>query len=301
MEKSDYHVPVLLHESIDGLAINPNGVYVDVTFGGGGHSKELLTRLDKGRLIAFDQDPDAQANVPNDERFTLIPQNFRYMQNFLRMYRIQEVDGILADLGVSSHQFDEASRGFSLRFEGPLDMRMSQNQALSAADLVNKLEANELARILRQYGEVKGSMRVANAIIAKRDEERITTTTALNKVLMPLVPPKKQNKFIAQVYQALRIEVNDEIAALKALLTQSEKLLKKGGRLSVISYHSLEDRLVKYYMRAGNFDGEVEKDFYGNPIAPYKLVTRKAVMPDENEINTNNRARSARLRVAERT
>lgn len=301
MEKSEYHVPVLLHESIDGLAINPNGVYVDVTFGGGGHSKELLTRLDKGRLIAFDQDPDAQANVPNDERFTLIPQNFRYMQNFLRMYGIQEVDGILADLGVSSHQFDEASRGFSLRFEGPLDMRMSQNQALSAADLVNKLEANELARILRQYGEVKGSMRVANAIIAKRDEERITTTTALNKVLMPLVPPKKQNKFIAQVYQALRIEVNDEIAALKALLTQSEKLLKKGGRLSVISYHSLEDRLVKYYMRAGNFDGEVEKDFYGNPIAPYKLVTRKAVMPDEKELSTNNRARSARLRVAECT
>ena len=301
MEKSEYHVPVLLHESIDGLAINPNGVYVDVTFGGGGHSKELLTRLDKGRLIAFDQDPDAQANVPNDERFTLIPQNFRYMQNFLRMYGIQEVDGILADLGVSSHQFDEASRGFSLRFEGPLDMRMSQNQALSAADLVNKLEANELARILRQYGEVKGSMRVANAIIAKRDEERITTTTALNKVLMPLVPPKKQNKFIAQVYQALRIEVNDEIAALKALLTQSEKLLKKGGRLSVISYHSLEDRLVKYYMRAGNFDGEVEKDFYGNPIAPYKLVTRKAVMPDEKELSTNNRARSARLRVAEST
>ncbi|MDG1260666.1 MAG: 16S rRNA (cytosine(1402)-N(4))-methyltransferase RsmH [Flavobacteriales bacterium] len=301
MEKSEYHVPVLLHESIDGLAINPNGVYVDVTFGGGGHSKELLTRLDKGRLIAFDQDPDAQANVPNDERFTLIPQNFRYMQNFLRMYGIQEVDGILADLGVSSHQFDEASRGFSLRFEGPLDMRMSQNQALSAADLVNKLEANELARILRQYGEVKGSMRVANAIITKRDEERITTTTALNKVLMPLVPPKKQNKFIAQVYQALRIEVNDEIAALKALLTQSEKLLKKGGRLSVISYHSLEDRLVKYYMRAGNFDGEVEKDFYGNPIAPYKLVTRKAVMPDEKELSTNNRARSARLRVAEST
>lgn len=301
MEKSEYHVPVLLHESIDGLAINPNGVYVDVTFGGGGHSKELLTRLDKGRLIAFDQDSDAQANVPNDERFTLIPQNFRYMQNFLRMYGIQEVDGILADLGVSSHQFDEASRGFSLRFEGPLDMRMSQNQALSAADLVNKLEANELARILRQYGEVKGSMRVANAIIAKRDEERITTTTALNKVLMPLVPPKKQNKFIAQVYQALRIEVNDEIAALKALLTQSEKLLKKGGRLSVISYHSLEDRLVKYYMRAGNFDGEVEKDFYGNPIAPYKLVTRKAVMPDEKELSTNNRARSARLRVAEST
>ncbi|MDG1781576.1 MAG: 16S rRNA (cytosine(1402)-N(4))-methyltransferase RsmH [Flavobacteriales bacterium] len=301
MEKSEYHVPVLLHESIDGLAINPNGVYVDVTFGGGGHSKELLTRLDKGRLIAFDQDPDAQANVPNDERFTLIPQNFRYMQNFLRMYGIQEVDGILADLGVSSHQFDEASRGFSLRFEGPLDMRMSQNQALSAADLVNKLEANELARILRQYGEVKGSMRVANAIITKRDEERITTTTALNKVLMPLVPPKKQNKFIAQVYQALRIEVNDEIAALKALLTQSEKLLKKGGRLSVISYHSLEDRLVKYYMRAGNFDGEVEKDFYGNPIAPYKLVTRKAVMPDEKELSTNNRARSARLRVAECT
>lgn len=301
MEKSEYHVPVLLHESIDGLAINPNGVYVDVTFGGGGHSKELLTRLDKGRLIAFDQDSDAQANVPNDERFTLIPQNFRYMQNFLRMYGIQEVDGILADLGVSSHQFDEASRGFSLRFEGPLDMRMSQDQALSAADLVNKLEANELARILRQYGEVKGSMRVANAIIAKRDEERITTTTALNKVLMPLVPPKKQNKFIAQVYQALRIEVNDEIAALKALLTQSEKLLKKGGRLSVISYHSLEDRLVKYYMRAGNFDGEVEKDFYGNPIAPYKLVTRKAVMPDEKELSTNNRARSARLRVAEST
>ncbi len=301
MEKSEYHVPVLLHESIDGLALDPNGVYVDVTFGGGGHSREILKRLDKGKLFAFDQDPDAQANVPDDERFTLIPQNFRYMQNFLRMYGVLEVNGILADLGVSSHQFNEAERGFSLRFDGPLDMRMSQNQQISAADLVNKLEVNELARLLRLYGEVQGAMRVAHAIVAKRDEEAIKTTTEFNKVLMPLVPPKKQNKFIAQVYQALRIEVNDEIAALKALLEQSEKLIVSGGRLSVISYHSLEDRLVKYYMRAGNFDGEVQKDFYGNPIAPFNLVSRKAVMPDEDEINENNRARSARLRIAERT
>jgi 16S rRNA (cytosine1402-N4)-methyltransferase len=291
----------LLHESIDGLALDPNGVYVDVTFGGGGHSREILKRLDKGKLFAFDQDPDAQANVPDDERFTLIPQNFRYMQNFLRMYGVLEVNGILADLGVSSHQFNEAERGFSLRFDGPLDMRMSQNQQISAADLVNKLEVNELARLLRLYGEVQGAMRVAHAIVAKRDEEPIKTTTEFNKVLMPLVPPKKQNKFIAQVYQALRIEVNDEIAALKALLEQSEKLIVSGGRLSVISYHSLEDRLVKYYMRAGNFDGEVQKDFYGNPIAPFNLVSRKAVMPDEDEINENNRARSARLRIAERT
>ncbi|MFT4779915.1 MAG: 16S rRNA (cytosine1402-N4)-methyltransferase [Flavobacteriales bacterium] len=301
MEKSEYHVPVLLHESIDGLAIDPNGVYVDVTFGGGGHAREILKRLDKGKLFAFDQDPDAQANVPDDDRFTLIPQNFRYMQNFLRMYGVQEVNGILADLGVSSHQFNEAERGFSLRFDGPLDMRMSQNQKTSAAHLVNKLEVKDLAKLLSLYGEVRGAMRVATAIVEKREEAPIVTTTEFNKVLMPLVPIKKQNQFIAQVYQALRIEVNDEIAALKALLEQSEKLIISGGRLSVMSYHSLEDRLVKYYMRAGNFDGEVQKDFYGNPIAPFSLVSRKAIMPDEKEIKTNNRARSARLRIAERT
>ncbi|MFT6767780.1 MAG: 16S rRNA (cytosine1402-N4)-methyltransferase [Flavobacteriales bacterium] len=301
MEKSEYHVPVLLHESIDGLAIDPNGVYVDVTFGGGGHAREILKRLDKGKLFAFDQDPDAQANVPDDDRFTLIPQNFRYMQNFLRMYGVQEVNGILADLGVSSHQFNEAERGFSLRFDGPLDMRMSQNQKTSAAHLVNKLEVKDLAKLLSLYGEVRGAMRVATAIVEKREEAPIVTTTEFNKVLMPMVPIKKQNQFIAQVYQALRIEVNDEIAALKALLEQSEKLIISGGRLSVMSYHSLEDRLVKYYMRAGNFDGEVQKDFYGNPIAPFSLVSRKAIMPDEKEIKTNNRARSARLRIAERT
>jgi len=261
MEKSEYHVPVLLHESIDGLAIDPNGVYVDVTFGGGGHAREILKRLDKGKLFAFDQDPDAQANIPDDDRFTLIPQNFRYMQNFLRMYGVQEVNGILADLGVSSHQFNEAERGFSLRFDGPLDMRMSQNQKTSAAHLVNKLEVKDLAKLLSLYGEVRGAMRVATAIVEKREEAPIVTTTEFNKVLMPLVPIKKQNQFIAQVYQALRIEVNDEIAALKALLEQSEKLIISGGRLSVMSYHSLEDRLVKYYMRAGNFEGEVQKDF----------------------------------------
>jgi len=301
MEKSEYHVPVLLHESIDGLAIDPNGVYVDVTFGGGGHAREILKRLDKGKLFAFDQDPDAQANIPDDDRFTLIPQNFRYMQNFLRMYGVQEVNGILADLGVSSHQFNEAERGFSLRFDGPLDMRMSQNQKTSAAHLVNKLEVKDLAKLLSLYGEVRGAMRVATAIVEKREEAPIVTTTEFNKVLMPLVPIKKQNQFIAQVYQALRIEVNDEIAALKALLEQSEKLIISGGRLSVMSYHSLEDRLVKYYMRAGNFEGEVQKDFYGNPIAPFRMVSRKAIMPDEKEIKTNNRARSARLRIAERT
>ncbi|WP_306640342.1 16S rRNA (cytosine(1402)-N(4))-methyltransferase RsmH [Sanyastnella coralliicola] len=300
MEERDYHVPVLLHASIDALDIDPNGVYVDVTFGGGGHSREILTRLDQGKLFAFDQDPDAQDNVPEDDRFTLIPQNFRYMRNFLRMYGVTEVDGILADLGVSSHQFDAAERGFSLRFDAPLDMRMSQSGTKSAASILNEYEEGDLIRILKTYGEVRQAGRVVRAILKFRSEEGFKTTGDLNKVLQPFAPAMKAHKFQAQVYQALRIEVNDEMKALEEFLTQTEALLKPSGRLSVISYHSLEDRMVKRYMRAGNFQGEVKKDFYGNPITPWKVISRSAIVADEEEIEKNNRARSARLRIAER-
>ena len=300
MEEQEYHVPVLLLDSVNGLNIDPDGVYVDVTFGGGGHSREILTRLKEGRLFGFDQDPDAANNTPNDPRFTLIPQNFRYMANFLRMYGANEVNGILADLGVSSHQFDVPDRGFSTRFDAPLDMRMSQNGERTAATILNTSPPEELRRILQQYGEVRGAGRVVQRILEFREEQPFQTTGDLNKVLSPLVPPLKQKKFQAQVFQALRIEVNDELGALKELLKQSERILKPGGRLSIISYHSLEDRMVKRFLRAGNFEGEVKKDFYGNPITPFKLITRSAITATEEEVNQNSRARSARLRIAER-
>jgi 16S rRNA (cytosine1402-N4)-methyltransferase len=300
MNAGGYHIPVLLSASIDALNIRPNGVYVDVTFGGGGHSREILKRLESGKLFAFDQDPDALQNVPDDDRFTLIPQNFRYLQNFLRMYGVTEVDGILADLGVSSHQFDETSRGFSIRGDAPLDMRMAQRGERTAATILNEAEEQDLARILRNYGEVKGAGRVVRAIVKKRNEQPFTTTGDLIRLLEPMVPATKRHKFLAQVFQALRIEVNDEMGALEDLLTQSERVLKPGGRLVVISYHSLEDRPVKRYLRSGNFEGEVKKDFYGNPITPFKTVSRGAILPDEEEMKTNSRARSARLRVAEK-
>lgn len=300
MDERAYHIPVLLHASIDALNIDPDGVYVDVTFGGGGHSREILTRLDQGRLFAFDQDPDAKRNVPDNTRFTLIPQNFRYMRNFLRLYGVTQVDGILADLGVSSHQFDAAERGFSIRFDAPLDMRMSQQGEVTAASILNEAEEHELTRILRNYGEVKPAPRLAKAICKARQESPLLTTGDLIRILNPMVPPIKAHKFHAQVFQALRIEVNEEMAALEELLRQSEAILKPKGRLSVISYHSLEDRMVKRFMRSGNFEGEVKKDFYGNPIVPFKLITRNAIVPTEEEITNNNRARSARLRVAER-
>lgn len=300
MSRPDYHIPVLLNASMEGLNIQPNGVYVDVTFGGGGHSRELLSHLDQGKLYGFDQDPDAQANVPNDDRFTLIPQNFRFMQNFLRMHGVTAVDGILADLGVSSHQFDEASRGFSLRFDAPLDMRMGQQGGQTAAELINTAEEAELAQIFKRYGELQGSHRLARLICKTRETSPIETTGQLVALAGRMAHPAKQQKYAAQVFQALRIAVNDELEALKALLEQSVQLLKPGGRLVVISYHSLEDRMVKHFMRAGNFDGEVEKDFYGNPLTPFKLISRSAIAPDEAEKELNSRARSARLRIAER-
>lgn len=300
MEQQNYHVPVLLLDSVNGLNIDPDGVYVDVTFGGGGHSREILTKLKEGRLFGFDQDPDAANNTPDDPRFTLIPQNFRYMANFLRMYGVNEVNGILADLGVSSHQFDVPDRGFSIRFDAPLDMRMSQNGERTAATILNTSSPEDLRRILQQYGEVRGAGRVVQRILEFREEQPFETTGDLIKVLSPLVPPLKQHKFQAQVFQALRIEVNDELGALKELLKQSERILKPGGRLSIISYHSLEDRMVKRFLRAGNFEGEVKKDFYGNPITPFKLITRSAITATEEEVNKNSRARSARLRIAER-
>ena len=300
MEEQNYHVPVLLLDSVNGLNIDPDGVYVDVTFGGGGHSREILTKLKEGRLFGFDQDPDAANNTPDDPRFTLIPQNFRYMANFLRMYGVNEVNGILADLGVSSHQFDVPDRGFSIRFDAPLDMRMSQNGERTAATILNTSSPEDLRRILQQYGEVRGAGRVVQRILEFREEQPFETTGDLIKVLSPLVPPLKQHKFQAQIFQALRIEVNDELGALKELLKQSERILKPGGRLSIISYHSLEDRMVKRFLRAGNFEGEVKKDFYGNPITPFKLITRSAITATEEEVNQNSRARSARLRIAER-
>lgn len=299
MEKPAYHVPVLLQESIDGLNIDPNGVYVDVTFGGGGHSRSILKKLDKGRLFAFDQDEDAKANVPDDERFTLIDQNFRYLENYLRLYGVRQVDGILADLGVSSHQFNEAERGFSFRYDAPLDMRMSQKSALTAAKFIADSSVDELANVLRIYGEMSGAGRVARTLKGITPKGSVLSTGEVIQAIQPMVPALKANKFQAQVFQALRIAVNDEMGALKAMLEQSERLLKPGGRLVVISYHSLEDRLVKYFMRSGNFDDDLKKDFFGNPLCPFKTISRGSISPSEQENENNSRARSAKMRIAE--
>lgn len=294
----NYHNPVLLKETVDGLNIKPDGVYVDVTFGGGGHSREILSRLgENGRLFAFDQDKDALNNAIDDPRFTLINQNFRYLKNYLRFYGVKQVDGVLGDLGVSSHQFDEADRGFSIRFDGDLDMRMDQTAALSAKEVVNDYEEADLRRLLFQYGELKNASKVARSIVAARP---LQTSAELKELIQSLAPRKKENKFLAQVYQAIRIEVNQEIQVLKEFLEQSASVLNIEGRLSVISYHSLEDRLVKRFMKTGLFEGEPEKDFYGNVDVPFKVITRKVIVPSEEEIQINNRARSARLRIAEK-
>jgi len=297
---SEYHRPVMLKESLEGLAIDPHGMYVDATFGGGGHSQAILDRLsNKGRLIAFDQDPDAEANTINDPRFMLLLQNFRHLKRFLRLHGVGQVDGILADLGISSHQIDTAERGFSTRFEGDLDMRMGQQGELTAFYVINSYLPDQLSQVLKTYGEIPNAQRVANAIVEIREQAPIKTTRQLTSILAPLAKGKPA-KYFAQVFQALRIEVNQEIAALKEFLIQSSEVLKEGGRLVVIAYHSLEDRLVKNYIKKGVFDGEAVKDFYGNPLMPFKPVVGKAIRPTEEEIAKNPRARSARLRIAEK-
>jgi len=294
----NYHNPVLLHESIDALSIKEDGVYVDVTYGGGGHSKEILRRLGKnGRLFGFDQDPDAQNNVLEDDRFVLIPENFRYISRFLRFHGVRKVDGVLADLGVSSHQFDEAERGFSTRFDGDLDMRMNQKSTISAKEVVNDYSEEKIAEILFLYGELRNSRNIAKTIVEKRQEERIDTSFQLRKILQRFLPNAKEHKIIAQIFQAIRIEVNEELDVLKEFLEQLPNLLNEEGRLSVISYHSLEDRLVKRFFRTGLFVGEPEKDFFGNISVPLEKVG-KLIVPTPQEIKRNNRARSAKLRIA---
>ena len=296
----EYHNPVLLKECIDGLNINPEGIYVDVTFGGGGHSREILKHLTTGKLYAFDQDDDAVKNKIDDERFVLIKQNFRYLKNFLKMYNALPIDGLLADLGVSSHQFDEAERGFSIRFDAKLDMRMDQNANQTAADVLNTYSEEELKRIFRLYGEVDNAGYLASIIFHNRKDKAINTVNDLKVMITKCVKRGKENQYYAQVFQALRIEVNKELDVLQELLLQSLDVLKPGGRLVVISYHSLEDRLVKNIMRSGKFEGEVEKDFFGNQLTPFKQITRKPIVPTEKENEENSRARSAKLRIAEK-
>ena len=295
-----YHNPVLLSESVDGLNINPEGIYVDVTFGGGGHSKEILKRLgEKGKLYAFDQDSDALENKIDDDRFTLIHENFRFLKRFLRFHGVKQVDGILADFGVSSHQFDVAERGFSTRFDADLDMRMNQSSQLSAFHVVNEYEEEQLKQVFYQYGELRAAPAMAKLIVDSRAKGPIATSEQLKTVLKKFLPPRFENKVLAQIYQAIRIEVNQEIEVLKEFLLQTPEVLKVGGRLSLISYHSLEDRLVKRFIRNGLFNGEPERDMYGNFEVPLKKVNG-LIVPSASEVKMNNRARSAKLRIAEK-
>jgi 16S rRNA (cytosine1402-N4)-methyltransferase len=300
MMTMEYHNPVLLKETVDGLNIKPDGIYVDVTFGGGGHSKEILKRLGpNGKLFGFDQDEDAQANALPDERFVLIPENFRYIKRFLRFHGVKSVDGILADLGVSSHQFDVPERGFSTRFDAELDMRMSKKNELDAFRVVNEYDESNLKRVFLDYGELKVAPALARTIAEAREKKSIKTTDELKIVLSRFLPEQYKNKILAQIYQAIRIEVNQEMDVLKEFLEQSLEILKPGGRLSVISYHSLEDRLVKRFIKNGLFEGEPERDFFGNFSVPFKTI-EKLIVPTDEEIKENNRARSAKLRVAEK-
>lgn len=297
----EYHNPVLLHPSVDALVTNPSGTYVDVTFGGGGHSRAILEKLSpEGRLVAFDQDEEAQANLIDDPRFQFVPSNFKNLTRFLQYYKALPVDGILADLGISSHQIDVAERGFSYSKEGRLDMRMNPSAALSAHEVVNQYDEAQLARLFYTYGELHEGRRLAQQIARARAEQPIDTTLQLAEALKPSLPRGRENKYLSKIFQALRIEVNHEMEVLESLLTQLPAVLKTGGRVAIIAYHSLEDRMVKNFLRAGNLSGEVEKDFFGNPLTPFKAVTRKAVVPDDDEIMTNPRARSAKLRVAEK-
>ena len=295
-----YHQPVLLSECIKGLNIKPEGCYADVTFGGGGHSRAIMEQLGTGHLYAFDQDEDAAANVIDDERFTFIPQNFSYFKNFIQLYHEGHLDGIIADLGVSSHQFDTPEKGFSTRFDGRLDMRMSQSNPLDAATVVNTYDLDDLIRVLSLYGELPNARQIATDIVMARDAEAIETTSQLKIAVQDRLPRGRENKVLAQLFQALRIEVNHEMEALTSFLSQCADVLKPGGRLVVLSYHSLEDRLVKNFTRTGNAEGKEEKDFFGNPITPYIIINRKPIVPSEEEIAANSRARSAKLRIAER-
>lgn len=298
---TNYHDPVLLKASVDGLNLKGDDVVVDVTFGGGGHSREIIKRLsDKGILYGFDQDEDAVKNNLEDERFVLVRHNFRYLKNYLKMYNAIPVDAVLADLGVSSHQFDEGERGFSIRFDGPLDMRMNVNARLTAKQVVNEYDEENLLRIFRVYGEIKNAWKLVQEIIKARTLAEINTTQELCDVAQACVPGKMRNKYLAQVFQALRIEVNDEMGALRSLLEQCYEVIKPGGRLVVITYHSLEDRMVKNFIKNGKIDGELEKDFYGNPLLKFKAVNRKPIVATVEELRQNNRARSAKLRIAER-
>ncbi|MEE4197438.1 MAG: 16S rRNA (cytosine(1402)-N(4))-methyltransferase RsmH [Bacteroidales bacterium] len=295
-----YHTPVLLTESIDGLQVKPRGIYVDVTFGGGGHSREILKRLKRGKLVAFDQDDDALKNRLEDERFIFVNHNFRFLKNFLKYHSIDKVDGVLADLGVSSHHFDQPDRGFSFRYDGELDMRMNRSARVSARDVVNEYPEQELARIFWEYGELKNSRKLARAIVKQRAENPVRTIKSFTDLLMPFIPKHAEHKFLAKIFQALRIEVNREMDFLKEMLLQTTDVIKPGGRLVVITYHSLEDRLVKNFIKNGKFEGEAEKDLYGKTKVPFRAVNRKVITPGEQEIAENNRARSAKLRIAEK-
>jgi 16S rRNA (cytosine1402-N4)-methyltransferase len=295
-----YHDPVLLKECVDGLRIDPDGIYVDLTFGGGGHSREILKQLKGGHLYAFDQDKDAQMNLLQDERFTFIPHNFRYVRNFLKYFGAIPVDGVLADLGISSFQIDEPTRGFSTRADGPLDMRMSDGMELTAKTIINEYSVEELSRIFRENADLKEAWKLSKAIVAARESESIETIEQFKTVILPSAQRGKENSFLSRVFQAIRIEVNQEMVALQEMLLQMPNVLADGGRLVVISYHSLEDRLVKNLVRTGNLDGKLEKDFYGKPQVPFNQISKKPIIPTEEEVGRNPRARSAKLRIAER-
>lgn len=298
---TDYHIPVLLKESIDGLNIKPNGIYVDVTFGGGGHSKEILSRLDKnGKLFGFDQDEEAYKNVLDDDRFVFIRSNFRYLNNFLQYYHVEKVDGILADLGVSSHHFDDEDRGFSFRYDSQLDMRMNRSAKQTAADILNNYDEKELSTLFFQYGELRMARKIASAIVNARQKKPLTTVNDFLEIMERFTIRDRERKVLAQAFQALRIEVNQELDALSEMLQQSVERLAQGGRISVISYHSLEDRIVKNFFRSGNIEGKIEKDFYGNPLTSLKVINRKVIIPEEEEQRLNPRSRSAKLRIAEK-
>ena len=300
-EETTYHIPVLLKASVDGMDIHPNGTYVDVTFGGGGHSREILSRLgDRGRLLSFDQDEDAERNIMDDPRFTFVRSNFRYLHNFLRYYGVKQVDAILADLGVSSHHFDDSERGFSFRFDGRLDMRMNRRASLTAAEVVNTYDEERLADIFYLYGELKNSRKLASLLVKARNAQKIDTIGEFLDTVKPLFGREREKKELAKVFQALRIEVNQEMEALKEMLYAATEALRPGGRLVIITYHSLEDRMVKNIMKTGNVEGKTEKDFYGNVQTPFRLVNNKVITPDEEEIANNPRSRSAKLRIAEK-